>query len=77
MFENIITVIKCNKQINAEKNSWFETGLDDLTRAFKPGGIDGVTLLLSEKGKNGKPRVTNKTQILEKISQKIYSLSAN
>lgn len=60
-----------------KKNSWFEAGLDDLTRAFKPGGIDGVTLLLSEKGKNGKPRVTNKTQILEKISQKIYSLSAN
>lgn len=42
--------------------------LDDITKVYKHGGFDGVTLLLSEKGKNRKPSVTNRTQILEKIS---------
>lgn len=60
-----------------EKIAGSRLALDDLKRAFKCGGIDGVRLLLSEKGKNGKPRVTNRAQILEKISQKINSLSAN
>lgn len=60
-----------------EKIAGSGLALDDLKRAFKRGGIDGVGLLLSEKGKNGKPRVTNRVQILEKISQKINSLSAN
>lgn len=60
-----------------EKKAGSGLALDDLKRAFKRGGIDGVALLHSEKGKNGKPIVTNRAQILQKISQKINLLSAN
>lgn len=38
-----------------EKIAGSGVALDDLKRAFKRGGIDGVALLLSEMGKNGKP----------------------
>lgn len=38
-----------------EKIAGSGVALDDLKRAFQRGGIDGVALLLSEMGKNGKP----------------------
>lgn len=65
MFGNAITIIKWNKQIHAEKIACLGLALDDLTRAFKRGGIDGLALLLSKKGNNGRPRVTNRTEILK------------
>lgn len=69
MLGNVIIVIRCNKQIHAEKIVGSKLALDYLKRAPNAGEL--IEWLLWEYGKNGKPRVTNRTQISEKNYKKI------